>query len=138
MSGIGLMEIVPFFVATAICLGLVIMWMVSSESKRNMCKAEIVKLKVQVDTLEKEKMALIENTSQAQSAAPANGRDPADEARIAEDEAMIQVLKDKCEALEKESDSLKTELTEAKSSLEEVYKALVEQAPPTPKKRGRG
>jgi len=137
MSGIGLMEIVPFFIATAICVGLVIMWMVSSESKRNICKAEITKLKVQVGTLEKEKMALIDNASSAQSPA-ANGRDPADEARIAEDEEMIVVLKDKNEALEKENSSLKAELAEAKSSLEEVYKALVEQAPQTPKKRGRG
>ena len=136
MAGIGLMEIVPFFIATAICMGLVIMWMVSSESKRNICKAEIIKLKTQVDVLEKEKMVLIDNASSAQSAG--GGRDPADEARIAEDEAMILVLKDKNEALEKENDSLKAELAEAKSSLEEVYKALVEQAPQAPKKRGRG
>jgi predicted RNase H-like nuclease (RuvC/YqgF family) len=135
MSGIGLMEIIPFFVATAICLGLVIMWMLSSESKRNICKAEIVKLKTQVDALEKEKMALIDNASGAQSAN--KGRDPADEARIAEDEEMILVLKEKTEALEKENKSLKAELAEAKSSLEEVYKALVEQAPQAPKKRGR-
>ena len=135
MSGIGLMEIIPFFVATAICLGLVIMWMVSSESKRNICKAEIVKLKTQVDTLEKEKMSLVDSVSSA--AAAKNGRDPADEARIAEDEEMILVLKEKNEALEKERESLKSELAEAKSSLEEVYKALVEQPSHTPKKKGR-
>jgi outer membrane murein-binding lipoprotein Lpp len=130
------MEIVPFFIATAICLGLVIMWMVSSESKRNICKAEITKLKTQVDALEKEKMALIDNASSVQG--PSGGRDPADEVRIAEDEEMILVLKEKNEALEKENKSLKDELAEAKSSLEEVYKALVEQAPQAPKKRGRG
>lgn len=135
MPGIGLMEIVPFFVATAICLGLVIMWMVSSESKRNICKAEIIKLKTQVDVLEKEKMAIIDSASGGQGT-PA-GRDPADEVRIAEDEAMILELKSKNEALEGEIVSLRAEVAEAKSSLEEVYKALVEQPSPAPKKRGR-
>lgn len=131
MSGLGLVEIVPFFVATAICLGLVITWMVSSESKRNICKAEITKLKTQLDSMEKEKMAIAENAAAAE-AQPR--RDPVDEARIAEDEALIQELKEKNETLEKEGDLLRIELAEAKSSLEEVYKALCEQ---NPKKKGR-
>ncbi|MFA6142993.1 MAG: hypothetical protein WC738_06865 [Candidatus Omnitrophota bacterium] len=89
-------------------LGLIFVavWIMKSESRVNICKAEISRLNNKVSSLEYEKF----------NAVPAQTPSDTDDA--------TRSLREKNEALKEENKKLKSELTEAKKSLEEVYKAL--------------
>lgn len=83
----------------------VIIWIVKSESRVNICKTEITRLNNKISSLEYEKF----------NAVPAQTPSDSDAAKP---------LLAKNEALKDENKKLKSELSEAKKSLEEVYKAL--------------
>jgi len=117
MLGIGLINIAMFFVIIGVCLIFIAAWIIKSESRMNICKEEIKRLKDQIASLDREKSGLLEKLS-SQEAAPIG---------IADFESRDLELKEalnRNESLEAENKKLKRELNEAKKSLEEVYKAL--------------
>lgn len=129
MLGFGLGEIITLFFAIAICLGLVIAWILSSESSRRSFRGEIKKLKAQLDNAQREKVILAEEMESFRDYAVSAGSAEAsgDGSKKAGPNTMVlKKMVEKNEALEKEIAALKKELGDAKSSLEEVYKALVQ------------
>ena len=132
MLGFGLGEVVILFFAIAICLGLVIAWMLKSETSRTAYRSELKKLKAHLDNAGREKALLLEemqnlqdNTAASESAdaSAAGGEGPK---KTGPSTMVLKKMVEKNESLEKEIAALKKELGEAKSSLEEVYKALVQ------------
>jgi len=132
MSGLGISYIIIFFAAVALCLIFAAAWIVNSESKRNILKNEIGKLKNQVESFEREKFMLLDEMNEMKGipGAAAAG----DDAREAQPDdkgnamLLLQSLEQNA-GLEKENQKLKSELEEAKNSLEEIYKAIVGQKP---------
>jgi len=131
MLGFSLGEVVILFFAIAICLGLVIAWMLKSETSRTAYRSELKKLKAHLDGAEREKELLREEMQSLQGYAVAS--ESADAAAGGEggkkagpSTMVLKKMVEKNESLEKEIAALKKELGEAKSSLEEVYKALVQ------------
>lgn len=120
MLELGLTDLVTFFVAIAIFLIFAAVWIIKSESARNVLKNEIRRLKGQIESYERDKFLLLEkmNTSEGLSVAR---EAPGEES----DMRLTQALEEN-KALEKDNKKLKAELVEAKSSLEEIYKAFVE------------
>ncbi len=121
MTGTGVMELIWLVVAVLFGLGVVITWIIKSESSRNFLKAEIKKLKAQIGAFEREKTIMIEEMHALGSGAPAggDGSSPASQNSMA-----LGKMAERIDELEGENARLKKELNEAKSSLEEVYKAL--------------
>ena len=99
----GLANITMFFVIIGICLIFVITWIIKSEARINVCKDEIQKLKMNLDSSERERFVLSEKIANLEAASTGDSASS---------------------ALKEENKKLKKELAEAKASLEEVYKAL--------------
>ncbi|MCM8760675.1 MAG: hypothetical protein NC938_07210 [Candidatus Omnitrophica bacterium] len=121
MLGFSLAEAVLLFFAISICLGLVIAWILKSEASRNVFRREVMKLKSQIDKLERDRAILLEEMENARAGAPVE-----EIGKNAITAAALKEMADKNDALEREIARLKAELQDAKSSLEEVYKALVQ------------
>jgi len=117
MPEIGLINIAAFFVIIGVCLIFIAAWIIKSESRTNICKEEISRLKNQAASLDREKSGLLEKLS-SREIASAESADSGNSNRETK-----EALK-KNESLEAENKKLKRELSEAKKSLEEVYKAL--------------
>lgn len=117
MPEVGLVNIAAFFVIIGVGLIFIAAWIIKSESRINICKEEIGRLRNQTASMEREKSGLLEKLS-SQGIVPTDLADSGDSGRDLKD-----VLK-KNESLEAENKKLKRELSEAKKSLEEVYKAL--------------
>ena len=111
----GLANVTMFFLMAGICLAFVIIWIVKSESRINICKQEIKKLKREIDSSQSEKFVLEEKISALEK--PEEQAAPSAE-RIPEE------LINKNDALEAENKRLKSELADAQKSVEEVYNAL--------------
>lgn len=129
MLGFSLGEIVILFFAIAICLGLVIAWILRSEASRSAYRSELKKLKAHLDNLEHEKTLLLEEMEDLKDYAVASeSADASGEGarKAGPNKMVLKKMVEKNEALEKEIAALRKELGEAKSSLEEVYKALVQ------------
>lgn len=122
MSGVGIGELVWLVIAVLLGLGVVIAWIIRSETSRNLSKIEIQRLKARISDLEHEKFMIIEemNASGGVSATAAGSPDSDAGSKV------IAKMAARVEELEKENARLKKELNEARSSLEEVYKALVQ------------
>jgi hypothetical protein len=105
MSDLGLANVTMFFLILGISLIFVVTWIMKSESRINVCKDEISKLKTDLDSSERERFVLSEKIANLETASPGFGG--------GSDSALID-----------ENNRLKKELAEAKSSLEEVFKAL--------------
>jgi len=139
MVELGIANIAMFFVIIGICLIFVITWIIKSESRINVCKAEIKRLKAQVATAEREKFMLSEKVNDLESAPPAphisidQGEPSASPTMVpvgpqregADPAILLQALEQNA-TLERENKKLKVELDEATKSLEDIYKALVE------------
>jgi len=129
MLGFGLGEIVILFFAIAICLGLVIAWILKSETSRAAYRNELKKLKAHLDSAGREKELLREEIQNLQGYAVASeSADASGEGgkKAGPSTMVLKKMIEKNESLEKEITALRKELGEAKSSLEEVYKALVQ------------
>ena len=111
----NLMNITMFFAIAGIGLVFVVMWIVRSESRINICKQEIKRLKSELSTNDSEKFMLAEKLSALESASsePRSGAGGVSEELIR-----------KNKELESDNKKLRTELAEAKKSVEEVYDAL--------------
>ena len=111
----GLTNVTMFFLMAGICLAFVIIWIVKSESRINICKQEIKKLKAELDSSQSEKFVLAEKISALENleerAATSAERVPGESIK-------------KNDALEAENKRLKSELADAQKSVEEVYNAL--------------
>lgn len=131
MSGFGIGEITALFFAIAICLGLVIAWILRSEANRTILRGDVRKLKERLDNAEREKVMLIEDMDKlkdfavASESADVSGPDEGGK-KAGPNKMVLKRMVEKNEALEREIEALKAELDEAKGSLEEVYKALVQ------------
>lgn len=125
MLDLGLANVTMFFMIIGISIIFVIAWMIKSESKINLGREEMKRLKGQVEAVEREKFALMEKIASIQNS-PDKGRTPTMVLgqNAATLELRIQETTKKNRILEDENKKLKEELSEAKSSLEEVYKAL--------------
>jgi len=117
MLEIGLVNIAAFFVIIGVCLIFIAAWIIKSESRMNICKEEIGRLKNQTAGLEREKSGLLEKLSSQEIA-------PAESANSGGSNRELKEALNRNESLEAENKKLKRELSEAKKSLEEVYKAL--------------
>ncbi|MCX5686212.1 MAG: hypothetical protein NTW09_01930 [Candidatus Omnitrophica bacterium] len=117
MLEIGLINIAAFFVIIGVCLIFIAAWIIKSESRINICKEEIARLKNQAASLEREKSGLVEKLSSQEIA-------PAESAVFPGSNLETREALNRNESLEAENKKLKLELSEAKKSLEEVYKAL--------------
>ena len=117
MLEIGLINIAAFFVIIGVCLIFIAAWIIKSESRINICREEIARLKNQVAGLEREKSGLLEKLSSQEIAPSGSADSPSSDLELKE-------ALDRNELLEAENKKLKRELSEAKKSLEEVYKAL--------------
>ena len=104
MLELGVINIAVFCALVGTSLAFVIAWIIKSEAKINVCKKEIIKLKTELASSEREKFAIAEKLVAAEGAGTGS------------------------EDLAGENIRLKNELAEAKSSLEEVYKALLSQS----------
>ena len=111
----NLMNITMFFAIAGIGLVFVVMWIVRSESRINICKQEIKRLKSELSASDSEKFMLAEKLSALEGAN--------DEPRSAAGRVPEELAR-KNKELESENKRLKTELAEAKKSVEEVYDAL--------------
>lgn len=100
-------DVLTFFTAIGIALVFVAIWMIASERRRTVLKAEIRKLRAQCESYEREKFMLLEKISMLE-----NTQSPSEDSHV------------RLEILEAENNKLKKELAEARGSLEEVYKAL--------------
>ena len=132
MLGFSLGEVVILFFAIAICLGLVIVWILKSETSRTAYRNELKKLKARLDSAGREKELLLEEMQNLQDytaasdTADASGAGGEGGKKAGPSTMVLKKMVEKNESLEKEIAALKKELGEAKSSLEEVYKALVQ------------
>ena len=128
MLGFSLGEVVILFFAIAICLGLVIAWILKSEASRNAYRNELRKLKAHLENSESENVLLLEEMHNLQGYAGAEAADASGEGgkKAGPSTMVLKKMVEKNETLEKELAALRKELGEAKSSLEEVYKALVQ------------
>jgi predicted negative regulator of RcsB-dependent stress response len=123
MTGVGVGEIIWLALTVVLGLGVVITWIVIAESNRKFFKAEIKKLKAQLETVEQEKARMIEEIQAFSGGADwAPGKQNAADA--GNNDQMIAHMMERTDELETENAKLKTELNEARSSLEEVYKAM--------------
>ena len=131
MSGLGISYVMIFFAAAALCLIFAAAWIVNSESKRNILKNEIGKLKNQVEYFEREKFMLLDEMNEMKGVPGAAAGNDTREAQPNDKGNAILLLQslEQNAGLEKEIQKLKSELEEAKNSLEEIYKALVGQKP---------
>lgn len=123
MLDLGLANVTMFFVIIGICLIFIITWIIKSEARVNVFKAEVNKLKSDLDISERDRFVLAEKISNIEIARTADGFIPQDK-DIAELEKRLNEALKKNDTLKEESKKLKKELAEAKTSLEEVYKAL--------------
>ncbi len=119
----GLANVTMFFVIIGISLIFVITWIMKSESRVNVCKDEIRKLKADLDSSERERFVLAEKVANTDTMKFADGVMPQDK-DISKLEGKLEDALAKNAALKDENKKLKKELSEAKASLEEVYKAL--------------
>ena len=119
MVGVGIGGLIGLVVSVFLGLGVVVGWIIKSEMSHNTFKAQIQKLKGQLDAAEREKVMMIEEMHTLGSGASAQGSPDSGPGN-----AMIAKMIERVEELEKDNTRLKQELNEAKSSLEEVYKAL--------------
>jgi hypothetical protein len=123
MTGVGTGELVWLVLAVLLGLGVVIAWIIKAEISRNFFKAEIKKLKSQLEAVEREKIIMIEEMHAFRDAASysplAYGPDG-----TSADGKVTEKMTARLEELEKDNVKLRKELDEAKNSLEEVYKAL--------------
>jgi uncharacterized membrane-anchored protein YhcB (DUF1043 family) len=113
MSDVGIGELIWLVLAVLLGLGVVIAWIIKAEASRNSLRAEIKKMKAQLDASEREKIMVIEEADAIRGSGDS-----------ASGSMMIGKMAEKIAELEKDNERLKRELNEAKSSLEEVYKAL--------------
>jgi len=114
------------FVVTAISLIFVAVWIIKSEARIKFCRAEIKRLKSQVESGEREKFTLLEKLDSVEKGEDDFSGSNRMQNSFEKDEQskrLKEALKQNT-ALEKETKKLKAELDEAKKSLEEVYKAL--------------
>ena len=100
MLELGAASITLFFAMFGICLAFVIAWILKSESRINICKAEIKKLAEKAASSERESFMLSEE--------------------------LEELRADSDTTLKEENERLKAELGEAKGSLEEIYKVALE------------
>ncbi|MFA6320323.1 MAG: hypothetical protein WCY36_00510 [Candidatus Omnitrophota bacterium] len=119
----GLANVTMFFVIIGISLIFVITWILKSESRINVCKEEMTKLKNDLDASERERFVLAEKIANLESMKMADGFIPQDK-DTAELQSRLNDALSKNSALKDENKKMKKELSEAKASLEEVYKAL--------------
>ena len=123
MAGVGIGEVIWPVLAVLLGLGVVITWIIKSESSRNFFRSEINKLRSQLASAEREKIMMIEEMQAFKDAAPApSAGSPQNDS--AAGNLVIGKMMERAKELEKDNDRLKRELNEARSSLEEVYKAL--------------
>jgi len=127
MLGFGIGEVVSFFVIVAVCLGVVIAWVVRSEANRKLVRSEIKRMRSQVESSEREKFMLLEEMESLKDLALSSDAEGPAAEKTSGSKVLIKKLMEKSEGLEGENAKLKAELKETRSSLEEVYKALCEQ-----------
>ena len=133
MLGLGINDVVIFFVTIGVCLAFVIIWIIKAESRRNIFKDAMAKLKARVDAAERDKFMLSEKIESLEKNPAPISPGPVDTKKVGKDSIglkqnallLMQALKQN-EELEKENKKLKLEVDEAKVSLEDIYKALVE------------
>ncbi len=123
MSLFGMSDVVTFLMAIGVCLVFAAIWMIASERRRNILRAEMKKLKSLAASYEREKFMLLEKVSMLESS-PAKADQDMWGAGSAETERELQEARRRIDALEAENKRLKRESEEARGSLEEVYKAL--------------
>lgn len=116
MSGIGIGELIWLVVAGFMGLGVVIAWIIKAEASRNFFKAEIRKMKAQLEAADHEKMLILEEVKAMGGAAVASEAGPSG--------VMVAKMIERTDELEKDNARLAKELKEARVSLEEVYNAL--------------
>ncbi len=121
MLGLGIAEIVIIYLFVAICLGVVIAWILKSEATRNVCRIEIKKLRSHIEQIERERYLLSEKMDSLKDSIDEAG-EGAREGSV--DNRLLKEIVKKNELLQKENLKLKSDLGEAMTSLEEVYKAL--------------
>ncbi|MDD5428375.1 MAG: hypothetical protein PHI58_03945 [Candidatus Omnitrophica bacterium] len=119
----GLANVTMFFVIIGISLIFVVTWILKSESRVNVCKDEIKKLKNDLDASERERFVLSEKVANLGAGNMMDGVASQDK-NTAKLESRLEEAISKNNALKDENKKLKKELSEAKASLEEVYKAL--------------
>lgn len=115
-------DMMTFFMVIGIAIIFVAVWMVTSERRRNILKAEIKKLKIQQESYEREKFILLEKITLLENTQSLS--DQANWAANPELERSLEESRERLNVLQSENDALKRELNEARGSLEEVYKAL--------------
>lgn len=128
MLELGMNDVMIFFVTVGICLSFVIIWIMKAESRRNIFKDEITRLKSRIEASDREKFVLSEKIDSLEKNQFVQAEETSgDEKSGLKKNAvlLIQALKQN-EELGKENKKLKLELDEAKMSMEEIYKALVE------------
>lgn len=124
MSGTGIGELIWLTLAILLGLGVVIAWIIKAEMNRNYFLAEIKRLRSQVDSIESERGALLEEIQTLRDNAATFK--PAAAGESGASSLMIAEMMKRTEELERENARLRAELNEARSSLEEVYKAMCE------------
>ena len=123
MAGFGSGELIWLIVAALLALGVVITWIMKAESSRNVFRAEVGRLKSQLDELEREKIVMADEVEAFKNTAgsSAGGSQPGGGGVSG---AVAAKMAERVGELEKENASLRSEVNEARSSLEEVYKAM--------------
>lgn len=128
MLDLGITNVMLFFVILGMCLIFIAAWIIKSESRLNICKNEMKKIRERLASSERDRFMLSERLESAGTAAASSKQN--DDRQKSKEEAnaklLLQALEQNKE-LEKTNKTLKAELDEAKSSLEEVYKAMVSQ-----------
>lgn len=127
MLGFGIGEVISFFVIVAVCLGVVIAWVVKSEANRKLVRSQLKRLRSQVESSEREKFMLLEEMESLKDLTLSPEAEGASAPKAPGSKVLVKKLMDKNESLEEENARLKAELKETRGSLEEVYKALCEQ-----------
>lgn len=123
MAGFGSGELIWLVVAALLALGVVITWIMKAESSRKVFRAEVSRLNSQLDELEREKIAMVDEVEAFKNAAGSSvGGTQPNGGGVSS--AVAAKMAERVGELEKENANLKSELNEARSSLEEVYKAM--------------
>lgn len=124
MSGIGIGELIWLVVAGFMGLGIVIAWIIKAEASRNFFKAEIRKMKTQLEASDREKMMIIDEVNAMGGSVSAGVGLPAGPTDTGPSAAMVAKMIERTDELERDNARLIKELKEARLSLEEVYNAL--------------
>ena len=117
-------DVISFSIIIGACLFFIALWIMKADSKRDVLKEEVIRLKNKAEAYERENIMLKERV---ESPAAAQGSSiGADSKGLQQSSGLLMQSMKQIEDLEKENRRLKSELDDAKGSLEEIYKAIVE------------